>query len=548
MYFPVRHTLGYSHGLILYAPFYAPIRLFVHPFQAYSLALLAMMEVGIVCLYALLRRFQLTFFESLLLTVFFFTSENVVNGSIGVWSQRASVFLIPPILLIGVASFRAANRRARILGGTLTGLLASLLYTHDFYTAHFAMFFAVLAIPAFARTSMTVHLTKIWTSVRRPQRIALAFGVLALLWTYFVVSSGGAEMHVLGLRIASHNWRRPAILAGLSLAALIALRGPRRLAADAARSDPWFRGVAAGGAAGGMAFLWIYLPVILERRTFPESDLLNALVARDPWHAYNSLRAFAVIGVLAFAMWIPWSRADRRTRRTAVWVLAVSAIALLIPIRTANFSIWMTVFRRAPGFGVIRDPNRIIYLYELAAVLAAAWLLTRLPRASEFRAVVAIGLLTLIVADHNREVFDFYRSRAVYRRWVEAPVVIDRSCRSFFIKGASPEVHVTLASHVDALRHRCDVRIPQPLAPDAERLQRLVPGGVESLESARTGLSGSGAPVDRSASPDRSVRVRRRGAHDGADSMTRGFRLSAFAKAPSDPPQLQRRLGSRKDA
>lgn len=439
MYFPVRHTLGYSHALILYALFYAPIRLLVHPFQAYSLTLLAVMEVGILCLYALLRRLQLTFLESLLLTVFFFTSANVVNGSVGVWSQRASVFLIPSILLIGAASLRAANRVARILGGALTGLLVTLLYTHDFYTAHFAMFFAVLAIPALARTSMKAHLAKFWISLRRPERVALAVGVVALLWTYFVVSSGGAEVHVLGLRIASHNWRRPAFLAGLSLAALIALRGARRVVVDAARIDSWFHGLAAGIAAGGMAFLWIYLPVILERRTFPESDLVNALVARDPWHAYNSLRAFGVIGALAIATWIPWTPADRRTRRAAVWVLAVSAIVLLIPIRTADFSIWMTMFRRAPGFGVIRDPNRIIYVYELAAVLAAAWLLTRLPRASGFRAVVAIGLLTLIFVDHNREVFDFYRSRAVYRHWVEAPIIIDRSCRSFFIKGASRE-------------------------------------------------------------------------------------------------------------
>ena len=34
MYFPVGKTLGYSHGLILYAPFYGIGRLFLHPFQA----------------------------------------------------------------------------------------------------------------------------------------------------------------------------------------------------------------------------------------------------------------------------------------------------------------------------------------------------------------------------------------------------------------------------------------------------------------------------------------------------------------------------------
>lgn len=34
MYFPVRGTLGYSHGLILYAPFYLIARVFFDPLQA----------------------------------------------------------------------------------------------------------------------------------------------------------------------------------------------------------------------------------------------------------------------------------------------------------------------------------------------------------------------------------------------------------------------------------------------------------------------------------------------------------------------------------
>src|SRR4051812_9407427 len=42
---------------------------------------------------------KLSFLESLLLTVYFFTSRNVINLTIGVWSQRASVFLMPAILL-----------------------------------------------------------------------------------------------------------------------------------------------------------------------------------------------------------------------------------------------------------------------------------------------------------------------------------------------------------------------------------------------------------------------------------------------------------------
>lgn len=148
MYFPTRHTLGYSHGLVLYAPFYLPLRPFLHPFQAYNLTLFVVLEIGIVCLYVLFRKFfRLSFIESLLLTAFFFTSQNVVNGPISVWSQRASVFLIPPILLILLVSTRTDGRRSVILAW-LSGLLASLLFTHDFYTAQFALFFMVLLAAA----------------------------------------------------------------------------------------------------------------------------------------------------------------------------------------------------------------------------------------------------------------------------------------------------------------------------------------------------------------------------------------------------------------
>ena len=448
MYFPVGHTLGYSHGLVLFAPFYVPMRLFLHPFQAYSLALFAVMETGILCLYALLRRrFQLTFLEALLLTAFFFTSTNVVNGTVSVWSQRASVFLIPPILCIGAASFGARHRGARIVGGALTGCLATLLYTHDFYTAHFAWFFVVLAVFAFARTSMAAQLSGFWAALGRPERVALIAGILALLWTSFVMAWGGAELHVRGLRITSHNWRRPACLAGLSVVALLALRGPRWIRTNVGRIDRWWRAFAGGAAVGSAVFLWIYLPVIREQRAFPEIQVLNALTARDLWHAYSSLRSFVVVFGLSLVLFVPWSRSDSRSRRASVWLIAASAIVLLIPMRDGNLSIWMAAFRWAPGFSVIRDPTRVIYVYELAAVLAAAWLLTRLPRTTVFRVTVAIVLTVLIAADHNRDIFEGYRPRAVFHRWVEAPIVIDPACQSFFIKGASAE-YMSRSSHM----------------------------------------------------------------------------------------------------
>src|SRR5262245_44502994 len=98
MYFPTRGTLGYSHGLILYAPFYLAIRPFADAFQAYNITLFAVAVFGSVSLYVLLRRLGLGFIEAVLLDLFFFSSANVTNGKTGTWSQRASVFLIPPMI------------------------------------------------------------------------------------------------------------------------------------------------------------------------------------------------------------------------------------------------------------------------------------------------------------------------------------------------------------------------------------------------------------------------------------------------------------------
>jgi len=106
----------------------------------------------------------------------------------------------------------------------------------------------------------------------------------------------------------------------------------------------------------------------------------------------------------------------------------------------------MMIFRWLPGFSIIRDPTRIIYVYELAAVMAGAWLLTRLPGALALRAGVAIALVALIATGHNRDIFEGYRPRTDFHRWVEAPITVDPACRSFFIKGASSE-YMSRSSH-----------------------------------------------------------------------------------------------------
>src|SRR5260221_5041453 len=85
MYFPIRGTLGYSHGLILFAPFYVAVRPWLHPFQAYNATLYLVLTTGGLSLFLVFWNFlRLRFIESLLFSAFFFTSANVIDTAAGI--------------------------------------------------------------------------------------------------------------------------------------------------------------------------------------------------------------------------------------------------------------------------------------------------------------------------------------------------------------------------------------------------------------------------------------------------------------------------------
>jgi hypothetical protein len=147
-----------------------------------------------------------------------------------------------------------------------------------------------------------------------------------------------------------------------------------------------------------------------------------------------------------------------------VWFLLVSIFVLVAPLDFDGFSIWRTL-GRLPGFSVIRDPSRIIYVYELVVALAAGLFLTRLPARSILRTMTTALAAVLIVAHWNRERFDFLRPVASYDRWVDAPIDVDPSCRSFFIGGASGEYmsrspHMWALYNVDAVFIALEYSIP----------------------------------------------------------------------------------------
>ena len=254
MYFPVGKTLGYSHGLILYTPFYGIGRLFLHPFQAYNVTLLVVIETGILCLYLLLRKhFRVSFIEALLLSAFFFSSRNVINGGTGVWSQRHPYFSSGDSFHLVYLDARRRPGSTRARG--LAGLLTTLLFTQDFYTAQFALLFVVLLVPAVAlgesTTPMSVRIAGLWNADERPAaRGLLVVIVLTTIWTGYVLLYGGGTVHVFGQRITSHDWWRPALVALAGLAVFAGMRGGIGIRPKLWAVRPWLLAFGFGAVVG----------------------------------------------------------------------------------------------------------------------------------------------------------------------------------------------------------------------------------------------------------------------------------------------------------
>jgi hypothetical protein len=456
MYFPVQKTLGYSHGLILYVPLYVPLRLFLHPFQAHNWTILLAVVTGLLCLYVLFRKLGLSVVESAAVTALFLTSHNVINESTGAWSQRVSVFLIPAILLLLWVSARVPGGRSKILLAGLTGFLATLMYVQDFYTAHLAFLFLIPLAVATAFVEGRVRRVReaIWRFGNRQtaaSAAALITAALAAAWIFYLWMYGGGKVEVLDIRLRSTDVQRPALVAAVAIASFLWLQRKTLRMPRIGRPSSWLVALTLGAIAGALLFLWIYTSAYLEHPAFPENHLLEQLYVRDPstWtgpldalrglKGYETLRPFALMLILAVLAWVPWIGAGRQVRIYALWCLGVSFVVLLIPLRVPDFSVWRAVVEPLPGFAAIRDPKRIIHVFELAAAIVTALFLASLPATSISRNAITLFLVCVIVTEPYLNRFHYGRSIATYERWVAAPMAIDPACRSFYIKRASDE-------------------------------------------------------------------------------------------------------------
>lgn len=458
LFFPQRGTLGYSHSLVLYAPFYVIARVALDPLVAHTVTILAVIEFGILSLYAILRRFVLMgVVESVLLVAVFATSRNVVNGLTGVWTQRASVFLVPPILLIGLASARRRRGPLRSLGLAAASFLAASLFTQDIYIGLLSTLVAVL-LGAGAALLYGLPSTGIRMSIpptRRPFGRArgaaialLAFvAIVTLAWTWILRFD---SLFRIPFPQRHHHWERPLFVGVTALVALELLRGGvrGRIAVTDRGTVLDLAAIAAGAVLGFAGFVWIYHIAYAQFHGFPAQQAFDALYDLDPgawmqivtaprsWLPWDSGRSLAIVFVFALACCVPGLRLPSGVRPPALWLAAVALIVLMLTARIGHFALWSSL-SAVPGFSAVRDPKRLICSFELAAVLWLGVVLARLPRASLPRRASVVIIAVAIALTWNPERFDYERPVEAFQRWVDAPITVDQACRSFFIKKAS---------------------------------------------------------------------------------------------------------------
>ena len=171
---------------------------------------------------------------------------------------------------------------------------------------------------------------------------------------------------------------------------------------------------AVGGLVGLVVFLWIYLPSYREHPSFPREHFMNGLKPLDParWQDlrgtiddFQGIRNPEAVRVRAWGQPDRLDvsrRIDRHVRLYALWFSFISLLIVLVPLRYGDLSFWAVLFGWLPGLGPIRDPRRIIHIYELGVVLATAFVLRSLPRRSWPRLAVAAMALVLLVFTTRR--------------------------------------------------------------------------------------------------------------------------------------------------
>ena len=484
-YFPVRNTLGLSDTFLLWQVVYAPARaLGADPFLAYQLVLLASSAVGFFTFYLLVRTLWRPPIALALLGAALFTFSNALYANAN-HPQFFGVLLLPSVCLLGVATWRAAQRGARSAAawGAAFGALGVLVV----YSTYYVGFFAILA----------VAIAGILTLLITPRStVARIVAVVKTGWFALVGVALGAVL--------------PAVLFAVTFLPALRSAGGYKL-----QSANYFA------------------PQLLDLVNVGVGNLLwGTSLVRGAVHGTASLseRDYAITPILLLVTLVAVVLATVRERRdvqkvdrrySPMILAATGVIMLVLPMSSGNnvdtqHSLWRAVYW-IPGASGIRAIDRISVvaagMLVLALIDAGArlypWLRARLPAPVLIAgfSVVALGLPRAGQRDQHVAHLAPGPARAPERRGSAA----ERVCK--LLRGVD---HGVAAAPRPGPDHR-DAAERQVRDPDPQRHERLVPEGLAPVlpHAPPGGALGPGVlrwrqQLDRRQAPDARLRAQPR--------------------------------------
>jgi hypothetical protein len=405
-YYPQQHNLGLSDTFLLWQVVYAPLRgLGADPFLAYQLALVASSALGFATFYALTRTLWRppVLLGLLGAALFAFSNALYLNAN---HPQLFGVLLVPSVVLLGVASWRAAVATRRWRAASF-GAGAAALGILVVYSTYYVGYFAILGVGLAAVLSVLVAPRATARSLRDGVR-------------------GG-------------GWQLPV-------------------------------GVVLGAVLPGILFAVTYLPALhssggyhLDQARFfapTLSDLLNVGSGNLVWgHAVvghvvtgaaaQSERAYATAPLLLLAALVAAvlatvrerrAPAPPRGRRYSAAVLAATGVALsLAPMLIGSVFVWRAVYW-IPGASGIRAIDRIGVVATGFFILALVDAVVRLAPWRSHGLLVRVGLAAvavLLCVEQVNVSNSSQLSRTDQVALLAAVPSPPAGCRSFFVESAT---------------------------------------------------------------------------------------------------------------
>jgi hypothetical protein len=395
-YYPAKGVLGYSDGLILYAPIYATLRFAgADSYLALTQTVLLLPIIGYLSLFAFFRKvLALDAAGALLLSVAGILNTNFYLGFVVFYQVFTIVFVPAALLFVGLGLHACASGR-RVRGALLActgGVVMGLVALTSFYTFWFSAAIAVVAGVIFAIGGGAFLIaTGAWR---------VAIGTLANrirpYWPAMISALLGLVLSLI-----------PSLMIYLPVAAT------RSFDANAA----WER-------------LVVWRPPAIAGI----DDLFNYVATGLLPMSYGgtSLLAMVVMTYLCFS--------TRHGTARLLWAAGLGAVlvACLAKYRFGTLSLW-SLLSMLPGGFAVRDPARIELNASLASVLAlgaAIACLTKSGSNSARYARAGLYLVLLVVALDGWRRMSPARQALPHREYFET---VDfnfgqtGNCRAFFI-------------------------------------------------------------------------------------------------------------------